>query len=83
MNKEARLAQLEIRIQEMEDWKELKKRQQLSSPLDKISDDIVHKDMLLPGGVDVSPIGLLTIDSIMNVIINGKIRRIPSQFIEF
>ncbi len=45
MNNEQRIQQLENQVKELLAWKEARMRQQLTFPLDKISQDIVHKDV--------------------------------------
>lgn len=48
MNNDQRIAQLERQVQELLDWKNQRMKQQLTFPLDKISTDIVQKDLLIP-----------------------------------
>lgn len=45
MNTEQRLQQLEREVQELKQWKMQRMRQQLTFPLDKISTDIIQKDL--------------------------------------
>ena len=47
MNNEQRIAQLEHQVQELLTWKEQRIRQQLVFPLDKISTDIIQKDLFV------------------------------------
>lgn len=78
-----RLLKIEENITEMEEYRIKRTRQQLISPLDSVSEKIIHKDMLIPSGLTVQPSGLVTLDTVMQISVNGKFRRVPAQFIEF
>ncbi len=57
MNNEQRITQLESQVRDLLAWKDARTRQQLTFPLDKVSKDIVSKDMFVWNGTiaDVPP----------------------------
>lgn len=55
MNDEERITKLEERVADLLAWKEERLRQQLTFPLDKISTDIVQKDVVVATGAVTIP----------------------------
>lgn len=69
MNEE--LKQLEARVDKLIEWKEAKERQQLSYPVDPESRKILDEHVLTTDATEVVPVGLLTADTALKVIVDG------------
>jgi len=79
MNNE--IEQLKKRVQELENWKSQKERQQIASPLDEISRKIIQKDLIVVKdyGEFVRADGMVG-DYFYFVDINGKKERLSVNF---
>ena len=73
---ESRIKQLENRIQELENWKAKRERQQLSFPLDTLSNDIVKEGLL---SFERNETGVITEGKTIVLTINGKIYKINAE----
>lgn len=60
---ESEIQQLKKDIAELEAFKAFIERQQLTFPLDKVSQDIVHKDLMVPTGKVTYPADILSYGS--------------------
>lgn len=78
------IKQLEKQITELEFFKSNLEKQQLNYPIDKLSADILFKDVITKANFDIIPYSLGTYDESTTISINGKKFLLDTtQFIEF
>lgn len=66
------LEQLKKDIAEFESFKNNLDRQQVTFPLDKKSQDVIHKDTLVPTGKVIVPYSDATYDESIEITVNDK-----------